>query len=55
MLQIVRIVREDNAQRLQKLYGTDAKEFNKRIKDENFVDTQCKKLALVKYFENISS
>ena len=55
MLQIVRMVREDNAQRLQKLYGADAKEFNKRIKDENFLDTQCKKLALVKYFENISS
>jgi hypothetical protein len=55
MLKIVRIVRQDNAQRLQKMYGADAKEFNKRIKDENFVDTQCKKLALVKYFENLSS
>lgn len=55
MLQIVKIVRQDNAQRLQKMYGADAKEFNKRIKDENFVDTQCKKLALVKYFENLSS
>ena len=53
MLQIVRIVRQDNAKRLQKMYGTDAKEFNKRIKDENFVDTQCKKLALVKYFEQL--
>jgi hypothetical protein len=55
MLKIVKIVREDNAQRLQKMYGTDAKEFNKRIKDEDYLDTQCKKLALVKYFENISS
>jgi len=55
MLQIVRIVRQDNAQRLQKLYGADAKEFNKKIKDNNFVDTQCKKLALVKYFENLPS
>ena len=55
MHKIVKIVRQDNAQRLQKMYGTDAKEFNKRIKDEDFVDTQCKKLALVKYFENLSS
>jgi hypothetical protein len=37
------------------MYGAEAKEFNKRIKDENFVDTQCKKLALVKYFENLPS
>ena len=55
MIQIIRIVKEDNAQRLQKMYGTDAKEFNKRIKDENFIDTQCKKLALVQYFENLPS
>jgi len=55
MQKIVRIVREDNAQRLKKMYGTDAKEFNKKIKDNDFVDTQCKKLALVKYFENLSS
>jgi hypothetical protein len=55
MMQIIRIVKEDNAQRLQKMYGTDAKEFNKRIKDENFIDTQCKKLALVQYFENLPS
>ena len=55
MLTIVKIVKEDNAQRLQKMYSAEAKEFNKRIKDENFVDTQCKKLALVKYFENLSS
>ena len=55
MLKIVKIVRQDNAQRLQKMYGTDAKEFNKRIKDEDYLDTQCKKLALVKYFENLPS
>jgi hypothetical protein len=55
MMQIIRIVKEDNAQRLQKMYGTNAKEFNKRIKDENFIDTQCKKLALVQYFENLPS
>lgn len=55
MQKIIRIVTEDNAQRLQKMYGTDAKEFNKRIKDIDFIDTQCKKLALVKYFENLPS
>ena len=55
MIQIIRIVKEDNAQRLQKMYSINAKEFNKRIKDENFIDTQCKKLALVQYFENLPS
>ena len=54
MLQIVMMVREDNLLKLNKLYGQDAKEFSKRIKNDDFIDTQCKKLALVKYFENIS-
>jgi hypothetical protein len=54
MLQIVKMVREDNLLKLNKLYGQDAKEFSKRIKDDNFIDSQCKKLALVKYFENLS-
>ena len=54
MLQIVKMVREDNLLKLNKLYGQDAKEFSKRIKNDDFIDTQCKKLALVKYFENIS-
>lgn len=54
MLQIIRMVREDNLLKLNKLYGQDAKEFSKRIKNDDFIDTQCKKLALIKYFENIS-
>ena len=54
ILQIVKMVREDNLLKLNKLYGQDAKEFSKRIKNDDFIDTQCKKLALVKYFENIS-
>ena len=54
MLEIIRIVREDNLQKMNKLYGIDAKNFRKSIKDNNFVDTQCKKLALVKYFEGLS-
>jgi hypothetical protein len=55
MLNIINLVREDNLLKLNKLYGQDAKEFSKKLKDDNFIDTQCKKLALVKYFENISS
>lgn len=55
MLQIIRLVREDNLLKLNKLYGQDAKEFSKRLKDNDFIDTQCKKLALVKYFENLSN
>ena len=55
MLEIIKIVREDNLQKMNKLYGLDAKNFRESIKDNNFVDTQCKKLALVKYFEGLSS
>ena len=55
MLEIIKIVREDNLQKMNKLYGIDAKNFRQSIKDNDFVDTQCKKLALVKYFEGLSS
>lgn len=55
MLQIIRLVREDNQMRMNKLYGNDAKEFSKKMKDDDFIDSQCKKLALVKYFEGLSS
>ena len=55
MLQIIKTVRLDNQYRLKKLYGQDAKEFNKLMKDDKFVDTQCKKLALKKYFESLPS
>ena len=54
MMNIIKLVREDNLLKLNKLYGQDAKEFSKKLKDDDFIDTQCKKLALVKYFENIS-
>ena len=54
MLQIIRIVREDNLMKMNKLVGLDAKEFSKKLKDDDFIDTQCKKLALVKYFESLS-
>ena len=54
MLQIIRMVREDNLNKINKLIGLDAKEFSKKLKDDDFIDTQCKKLALVKYFEGLS-
>jgi hypothetical protein len=54
MLEIVRIVRQENLIKMNKLYGLDAKNFRESIKDNDFVDTQCKKLALVKYFEGLS-
>ena len=54
MLQIIRMVRKDNLIKMNKLVGLDAKEFSKKLKDNNFIDTQCKKLALVKYFEGLS-
>ena len=53
MLEIIKIVREDNLQKMNKLYGLEAKNFRQSIKDNDFVDTQCKKLALVKYFEQL--
>jgi hypothetical protein len=55
MMQIINIVREDNLQKMNKLFGLDAKNFRELIKDNNFVDTQCKKLALAKYFEGLTS
>ena len=55
MLQIIRLVREDNLMKMNKLYGIDAKNFRESIKNDDFIDTQCKKLALVKYFEGLSS
>jgi len=54
IIETINIVRQDNFDRLNKLYGADAKEFSKKIKNEDFIDTQCKKLTLVKYFENLS-
>jgi hypothetical protein len=37
------------------MHPMDAKKFSKDIKNEEFIETQCKKLALVKYFENLSN
>ena len=33
----------------------EGKEFSKQIKDEDFIESQCKKLAIVRYFESLPS
>ena len=55
ILETIKVVREDNLYRLNRMHPKDAKDFSKQIKDEDFIESQCKKLALVKYFENLSS
>lgn len=55
MLEIIKTVRLDNQYKFNKMYGQDAKQFNKLMKDDNFIDTQCKKLALKRYFESLPS
>jgi hypothetical protein len=55
ILETIKVVREDNLYRLNRLNPLEAKEFTKRIKNEDFIESQCKKLALVKYFENLSN
>ena len=37
------------------MHPLDAKKFSQEIKSEDFIELQCKKLALVKYFESLSS
>jgi hypothetical protein len=55
IMETIKVVSDDNLYRLNRMHPKDAKEFNKQIKDEDFIELQCKKLALVKYFENLSS
>ena len=55
ILETINVVREDNLYRLNRLNPLEAKEFTKRVKNEDFIESQCKKLALVKYFENLSN
>ena len=51
----IKSVKQDNIYRLNNLSHVEAKEFSKKIKNEDFIESQCKKLALVKYFENLPS
>ena len=55
ILETIKVVREDNLYRLNRMHPLESKEFSKQIKKEDFIESQCKKLALVKYFENLSS
>lgn len=54
MLEIIKTVRLDNQYRLNKMSVLDGKEFSKLIKDDTYLDSQCKKLALKRYFESLS-
>jgi hypothetical protein len=36
------------------MHPLDSKKFSKEIKNEDFIELQCKKLALVRYFESFS-
>jgi hypothetical protein len=53
IMQTIKVVSDDNLYRLNRMHPKDAKDFSKQIKDEDFIELQCKKLALVKYFENL--
>ena len=55
ILNTINVVREDNLHRLNRMHPMDAKMYMKQIKNEDFIELQCKKLALVKYFENLSN
>jgi hypothetical protein len=54
ILETIKVVREDNLYRLNKMHPLDSKKFSKEIKNEDFIELQCKKLALVRYFESFS-
>jgi hypothetical protein len=53
IMDTIKVVSDDNLYRLNRMHPKDAKDFSKQIKDEDFIELQCKKLALVKYFENL--
>ena len=55
ILNTIKVVREDNLHRLNRMHPMDSKMYMKQIKNEDFIELQCKKLALVKYFENLSN
>jgi hypothetical protein len=54
IMDTIKVVSDDNLYRLNRMHPKDGKEFSKQIKNEDFIELQCKKLALVKYFENLS-
>lgn len=50
--EIIQIVNEDNEYRLKLMGVLEAKEFKQDLKNQDFIDHQCKQLALAKYFNN---
>ena len=54
ILEIIAIVKEDNLEKSSKLFGKEYSQFKRNTLDADFIDTQCKKLALAKYFEGLS-
>lgn len=54
IMKTIKVVCDDNLYRLNRMHPKDAMDFSKQIKNEDFIELQCKKLALVKYFENLS-
>lgn len=52
---IMRIVNQDNSQRILKMLPVEAKEFKEQIKNPDYFDRQCKALAIVKYFEDVAN
>lgn len=55
ILDIVRVVKEDNIKKLGKLFGKEHTRYREMISNEDYIDSQCKKLALARYFESLSS
>ena len=53
--EIISMVHKDNEYRLNKMTFVESREFRKKIQDPNFVDQQCKKMAIVMYAESLSS
>ena len=55
ILDIVKVVKEDNFKKLGKLFGKEHTRYREMISNEDYIDSQCKKLALARYFESLSS
>lgn len=51
----IQMVKADNQERLNKMTFIEQREFRKKISNPDFLDQQCKKLAIVIYAQSISS
>lgn len=52
---IIGMVNADNEFRMNKMTFLDSKEFKRKIQNHDFLDNQCKKMAIVMYAESLSS